>query len=98
MKVLGSTQQILDMKIICDKKAKRLFLSQQNYVGRLIKHFKMRNANLVNILLANHFKLSKSLNPSSKKEIEEMEVNLPPYVSSMKFHVHNGVYKTRYCS
>lgn len=32
MKDLGSVQQILDMKIVHDKKAKRLGLSQQNYV------------------------------------------------------------------
>ncbi|XP_048323873.2 retrovirus-related Pol polyprotein from transposon TNT 1-94 [Ziziphus jujuba] len=72
MKDLGPAQQILGMQIIRDRKNRRLWLSQEKYVERVIKRFNMDKAKPVSIPLANHFKLSKRLCPSSKEEIEEM--------------------------
>ncbi|KAL4561013.1 hypothetical protein LXL04_033173 [Taraxacum kok-saghyz] len=73
MKDLGPAQQILGMKITRDRKARKLFLSQEEYVERVIKRFNMENAKPVGTPLANHFKLSKRNCPSSKKEKEEMK-------------------------
>ncbi|XP_060672707.1 wall-associated receptor kinase-like 10 [Ziziphus jujuba] len=72
MKDLGPAQQILGMQIIRDRKNRRLWLSQEKYVERVIKRFNMDKAKPVSIPLANHFKLSKRMCPSSKEEIEEM--------------------------
>ena len=73
MKDLGPAQQILGMKIVRDRKVKRVWLSQQKYVEQVIRRFNMGDAKPVKTPLANHFKLSKSSCSSSKKEIEEME-------------------------
>ena len=81
MKDLGPAQQILGMQIIRDKKKKRLWLSQEKYVERVLKRFNMDKAKPVSIPLGNHFKLSKSMCPSSRKEIEEMEAI--PYSSAV---------------
>lgn len=81
MKDLGPAQQILGLHITRDRKNKRLWLSQEKYVERVIKRFNMYNAKPVNIPLANHFKLSKNSCPSSKKEIEKM--SLIPYSSAV---------------
>ena len=81
MKDLGPAQQILGMQIIRDRKKKRLWLSQEKYVERVLKRFNMDKAKPVSIPLGNHFKLSKSMCPSSRKEIEEMK--LIPYSSAV---------------
>ncbi|KAL4582349.1 hypothetical protein LXL04_006896 [Taraxacum kok-saghyz] len=81
MKDLGPAQQILGMKITRDRKARKLFLSQEEYVERVIKRFNMENAKPVGTPLANHFKLSKRNCPSSKKEKEEMKG--VPYTSAV---------------
>ena len=81
MKDLGPAQQILGMKIVRDRKVKRVWLSQQKYVEQVIRRFNMGDAKPVKTPLANHFKLSKSSCPSSKKEIEEMEAI--PYSSAV---------------
>ena len=81
MKDLGPAQQILGMKIVRDRKAKKLWLSQAKYIERVVEKFKMKDAKPVSTPLANHFKLSKSSYPSSKKEIEEMEAI--PYSSAV---------------
>ena len=69
------------MQIIQDGKKKRLWLSQEKYVERVLKRFNMDKAKPVSIPLGNHFKLSKSMCPSSRKEIEEMEAI--PYSSAV---------------
>ncbi|KAI3740618.1 hypothetical protein L2E82_31087 [Cichorium intybus] len=81
MKDLGPAQQILGMKIIRDRESRKLFLSQEEYVERVIKRFNMENAKPVGTPLANHFKLSKKNSPSSDKEKEEMKK--VPYYSAV---------------
>ncbi|WOH01606.1 hypothetical protein DCAR_0520990 [Daucus carota subsp. sativus] len=73
MKDLGPAQQILGMKIIRDRKARKLFLSQKEYVERVIKRFNMKNAKPVGTPLSNHFKLSKKSCPSTEKEKKMMK-------------------------
>ena len=72
MKNLGQTQQILGMEITRDRKAKKLWLSQEKYVGQVLERFNMKHAKLVGTLLGGHFNLSKKYCPSSMKEKENM--------------------------
>ena len=51
MKDLGPVQQILGMRISRDRNTKKLWLSQQSYVEKLLKKFNMENSKLVSIPL-----------------------------------------------
>ena len=44
MKDLGAAKKILGMKITRDKKSGLLFLSQQNYVKKVLQRFNMQDA------------------------------------------------------
>ena len=81
MKDFGPAQQILGMKIVRDRKAKKLWLSQERYVEQVIKRFNMESAKPVSNPLASHFKLSKSLSPSSRENVEKMVA--VPYSSAV---------------
>ncbi|GKV04185.1 hypothetical protein SLEP1_g16379 [Rubroshorea leprosula] len=59
MKDLGPAKQILGMAITRDRKAGKLWLSQEKYVEQLLERFNMKHAKPVSTPLANHFKLSK---------------------------------------
>uniref|UniRef100_A0A2N9EW40 Integrase catalytic domain-containing protein n=1 Tax=Fagus sylvatica TaxID=28930 RepID=A0A2N9EW40_FAGSY len=73
MKDLGPARQILGMQILRDRKAKKLWLSQEKYVERVLERFNMKHAKPVSTPLGGHFKLSKKSCPSSNKEKENME-------------------------
>jgi hypothetical protein len=47
MKDLGETKQILDMEIHRDRKNGKMWISQQNYVEKIIMRFSMNNVRLV---------------------------------------------------
>ena len=64
---------------MCDRKNKRLWLSQEKYIEYVLDTFNMKNARLVGTPLAAHFKLSTELCPSDDKEKEEM--SKIPYAS-----------------
>lgn len=49
------------MKITRDKKNKKLWLSQEGYVEKVMKRFNMDTAKPMTIALDGHFKLSKEL-------------------------------------
>jgi hypothetical protein len=72
MKDLGPARQILGMQILCDGKAKKLWLSQEKYVERVLERFNMKHAKLVSTPLGGHFKLGKKSCPSLNKEKENM--------------------------
>ena len=72
MKDLGSAKRILGMEILQDKKAGKLWLSQERYIEQMLVRFNMKNSKPVSKPLASHFKLSKRLYPSTKKEKGEM--------------------------
>uniref|UniRef100_A0A2N9IRB9 Integrase catalytic domain-containing protein n=1 Tax=Fagus sylvatica TaxID=28930 RepID=A0A2N9IRB9_FAGSY len=72
MKDLGPARQILGMQILRDRKAKKLWLSQEKYVERVLERFNMKHAKLVSTPLGGHFKLSKKSCPLSNKEKENM--------------------------
>lgn len=71
----------MGIKITRDRKNRRLWLSQEKYIERVLAWFNMNNAKPVSIPLANHFKLSKRSCPSSKEEIGEM--SSVPYSSAV---------------
>ena len=68
MKDLGLARQILGMQILRDRKAMKLWLSQEKYIQQVLERFSMKHAELVNTPLGPHFKLRKRSCSSSKKE------------------------------
>ena len=72
MKDLGPAKQMLGMRITRDRKAKKLWLSQEKYVERVLERFNMKYAKSVSTPLANHFKLRRSLCPTTTDEKEKM--------------------------
>jgi len=58
MKDLGEAKKILDMRITRNRGSGKLWLSQENYVLKVLERFNMTEARPVTISLASHFKLS----------------------------------------
>ncbi|GKV27750.1 hypothetical protein SLEP1_g36885 [Rubroshorea leprosula] len=81
MKDLGPAKQILGMASTCDKKARKLWLSQEKYVERMLERFNMKHAKPVSTPFANHFKLSKQSCLNTKEEKEKM--SSIPYSSAV---------------
>ena len=81
MKDLGAAKKILGMEIRRDRDAKRLWLSQANYVKNVLERFSMENVKPISTPLANHFRLSTSQCPKTVEEIEDM--SKVPYASAV---------------
>jgi hypothetical protein len=81
MKNLGPTRKILGMQIICDRKRKKLWLSQQQYLGKVLEKFNMADAKPVGTPLASHLKLTTKQCPTSIEAKEEM--SKIPYASTV---------------
>ena len=58
MKDLGSMKQILGMKISRDRKNRKLWLSQESYIEKVLERFNMSKAKVVCSPLVSHLKLS----------------------------------------
>ena len=80
MKDLGSTKQILGMRITRDRTKRLLWLSQERYVEKVLERFNMHKSKSVNTPLAGHFNLSSKQSTTSEKEMEEMKKILYSYV------------------
>ena len=74
MKDLGNAKRILGMEILRDRKADKLWLSQERYIERMLERFNMKNSKPISTPLVSHFKPSKRLCPSTEKEKGEMSV------------------------
>ncbi|KAH9781841.1 hypothetical protein KPL71_008631 [Citrus sinensis] len=72
MKDLGATTKILGMQITRDRKSKVLFLSQADYVKKVLARFNMENSKPVSTPLSAHFQLSKSLEPTTDDDFNYM--------------------------
>ncbi|PRQ29843.1 putative RNA-directed DNA polymerase [Rosa chinensis] len=72
MKDLGPAKQILGMEITRDRQAKKLWLSQERYVERVLERFNMKEAKSVSSPLGNHFKLSRLSCPTTQVEKDKM--------------------------
>lgn len=81
MKDLGAAKQILGMKIFRDRKKKKLWLSQEQYVEKVLERFNMSKSKPVSTPLAGHMKLSSTQCPTSETEKEEMQQ--VPYASAV---------------
>ena len=72
MKDLGAAKKILGMEIKRDRNSRLLFLSQQNYIKKVLHRFNMHDAKSVSTPIAPYFKLSASQCPVSDEDIEYM--------------------------
>ncbi|CAM8901281.1 unnamed protein product [Rhodiola kirilowii] len=73
MKDLGQAKQILGMHISRDRKNGKLWLSQEEYVEKILKRFKMEKAKPVSCPLGTQFKLTKGSSPKDEHEKKEMD-------------------------
>ena len=81
MKDLGSAKQILGMKISRDRKNRKLWLSQESYIEKVLERFNTSKAKAVCSPLAGHLKLSSKQCPTSEKDMKEM--SKVPYASAV---------------
>ena len=70
MKDLGAAKKILGMEITRDRKSDLLFLSQYNYIKKILHHFNMLDSKSVSNPIAPHFKLLAAQCPSSDEDVE----------------------------
>ncbi|KAL0438953.1 UNVERIFIED_CONTAM: Retrovirus-related Pol polyprotein from transposon TNT 1-94 [Sesamum latifolium] len=87
MKDLSAATKILEMEIHRDGGSRKLSLSQQGYVEKVLDRFGMSKAKPVSTQLANHFKLSSEQYPKTDREIEDMEK--VPYASAVGCLIHH---------
>jgi hypothetical protein len=81
MKDMGAAKQILGIRIMRDRKERKLWMSQEHYIERVLQRFQMENSKAVNTPLATHFKLSYKQSPSSEDETFDMK--RVPYASAV---------------
>ncbi|KAG9453509.1 hypothetical protein H6P81_006413 [Aristolochia fimbriata] len=81
MKDLGEAKQLLGMQITRDKKKKKLWLSQEGYVKKVLERFNMHESKAVTTTLGSQFKLSKEQGDKSDEEIAHMKT--VPYASAI---------------
>lgn len=90
IKDLGLTQKILGMEIIHDRKKKKLWPSQENYIEKVLDRLNMKGAKIVGTPLASNFKLNFDSCPCDDKEKEDMK-NIP-YASAIGSLMYAMVY------
>ncbi|CAJ2671557.1 unnamed protein product [Trifolium pratense] len=81
MKDMGEAKQILGIRITRDRKEKKLWMSQEHYIKRVLQRFQMENSKAVSTPLATHFKLSSKQSPSNEDETFDMK--RVPYASAV---------------
>ncbi|KAJ0850581.1 putative RNA-directed DNA polymerase [Helianthus annuus] len=81
MKDLGPAKQILGIRITRDRASKKLHMSQEQYIEKVLSRFNMAKAKAVSSPLTPNFKLTDKDCPSSKEEIEDMDK--VPYASAV---------------
>lgn len=73
MKDMSAAKQILGIRITRDRKEKKLRMSQEHYIEKVLQNFQMESSKAGSTPLATHFKLSSNQNPSNKDEIFDMK-------------------------
>jgi len=81
MKDLGAAKRILGIYISRDRKEKKIYLSQEQCIRKVLQRFQMENAKAVSTPLATHFKLSVKQSPSN--EVEKTNMSRVPYASTV---------------
>ena len=86
MKDLGSARKILRMHIKRNRDKGTLFLSQSDYLEKLVDKFSLRGSKPTRQPLTSQFLLSKSQCPTTKSDMEYMEkVPYPNAVGSVMY-------------
>ena len=57
MKDLSNAKRILGMEILRDRKAGKLWLSQERYIEWMLERFNMKKSKLISTPLASHFQV-----------------------------------------
>ncbi|CAL9021277.1 unnamed protein product [Prunus brigantina] len=95
MKDLGPAKRILGMSISRDRKNRKLRLSQESYIEKVLKRFNMDKAKPVSTPFPSHFKLSSKQSPTCEKEKENMA--MMPYSSAVGSpNVCNDLHEARH--
>ncbi|KAH9707327.1 Integrase catalytic domain-containing protein [Citrus sinensis] len=81
MKDLGPTNKILGMQIHRDRNNKKIWLSQKNYLKKILRHFNMQDCKSISTPVPVNFKLSLSMCPSN--EAERKKMSRVPYASAV---------------
>ncbi|KAK9146217.1 hypothetical protein Sjap_006120 [Stephania japonica] len=81
MKDLGPANKILGMQIHRDINNRKIWLSQKNYLKKILRRFNMQDCKPISTPLSINFKLSSSISPSSEEE--RMEMSRKPYASAV---------------
>ena len=81
MKDRGVARKILDMEIGRDRKSGLLFLSQRNYIQKVLCCFNMHDSNPVSTPIAPHYKLSSTQCPTKDEDLKYM--SKVPYSSDV---------------
>jgi len=76
MKNLGEVKKILGMKITWDWDSGRLWLSQENYILKLLEWLNMTEAKSFTTPLTDHFKLSSKQCPYHQKRRRCLEYHM----------------------
>jgi hypothetical protein len=97
MKDLGPTNKILGMQIHRDRSKRKIWLSEKNYLKKILRRFNMQDCKPISTPLPVNFKLSSSMSPSNEAERMEMS-RVTVRISSGKFNVCHDMYKTRHCT
>lgn len=81
MKDLGPANKILGMQIHRDRNNRKIWLSQENYLNKILRRFNMQDCKPISTPLPVNFKLSSSMSPSN--EAERKEMSRVPYASAV---------------
>ncbi|KAE8667060.1 Retrovirus-related Pol polyprotein from transposon TNT 1-94 [Hibiscus syriacus] len=81
MKDFGSANKILGMQIYRDRTNRKIWLSQKNYLKKILSRFNMQDCKPISTPLPINFKLSSSMSPGSEEE--RMEMSRVPYASTV---------------
>ena len=73
MKDLGPANKILGMQIHRDRSKRKIWLSQKNYLKKILRCFNMQDCKPISTPLPVNFKLSSSMSRSN--EVERMEMS-----------------------
>ncbi|CAL2239535.1 unnamed protein product [Prunus armeniaca] len=80
MNDLGPTKRILGISIFHDRKTRKIWLSQETYIEKVLKWF-VDKAKQVATPFPSHFMLSSKQSPTCEKEKEDMA--MVPYSSGV---------------
>ena len=79
---------VLGIEITRDRKSGLLFLSQQNYINKVLDRFNIKDVKPISTPIALHFKLSVKQCPSTDEDIEYMsKVSYSSAVGSLMYAI-----------